>query len=82
MRHDQLDMFVPDKTGKACSSQFHCTQVFSTLLHRCYIASKLLEDDMGESLKHEDFKNWDYDLEAIDGSLVVKHKRVFNNFLN
>ena len=29
---------------------------------------------MGESLKHEAFNNWDYDLEVIDGSLLVKHK--------
>ena len=43
---------------------------------RCYIAARLLEDDMGESLKHEAFNQWDYDLEVVDGSLLVKHKNI------
>ena len=39
----------------------------------CYSAPKALEEDCHESLRCEDFKNWSYSIDNVDGSAVIRH---------
>ena len=40
----------------------------------CYVYPRTLEDELGESLSLNGWDNWGYDIEIVDGSIVVKHK--------
>ena len=40
----------------------------------CYVYPRTLEDELGESLSLKGWDNWGYDIEIVDGSIVVKHK--------
>ena len=39
----------------------------------CYIAVKRIEDAMGEELRDEEFKDWYYSIENVDGSSCIRH---------
>ena len=39
----------------------------------CYSAPRALEEDCHESLRCEDFKNWSYSIDNVDGSAVIRH---------
>ncbi|XP_066929206.1 2-hydroxy-3-oxopropionate reductase-like [Clytia hemisphaerica] len=39
----------------------------------CYSPAKIVEDATGVRLQDEGFKNWEYSVEDVDGSLVVRH---------
>ena len=39
----------------------------------CYSAPRMLEEALGESLRCEDFKDWSYSIQNVDGSSVIRH---------
>ena len=39
----------------------------------CYSSAKMLEDNLNESLHCEDFKEWTYSIDDVDGSAVIRH---------
>ncbi len=39
----------------------------------CYSFPKTLEDALKENLRCDDFKNWKYSIDDIDGSAVIRH---------
>ena len=57
----------------------HCSQIYLRALCKygadapCYIPVKLLEETMGESLQCEDFKDWSYSIQSLDGSSAIRH---------
>jgi len=60
----------------------HVQQMFNRGLSKygpdapCYIPAKLIEDDCGESLQNDAFKDWHYSIENVDGSAVIRHKGI------
>ena len=40
----------------------------------CYVYPRTLEDELNEPLSLNGWDNWCYDIEVVDGSIVVKHK--------
>ena len=40
----------------------------------CYVYPRTLEDELNEPLSLNGWDNWGYDIEVVDGSIVVKHK--------
>ncbi len=40
----------------------------------CYVYPRILEDQLGEPLSLKGWDNWGYDINVVDGSIVVKHK--------
>ena len=61
-------------------------QIYNRALYKygpeggCYIIPKLLEDELGESLRAPGFENWTYSLEDVDGTLQVRHKNIKTEF--
>ena len=39
----------------------------------CYSSVKMLEESLNQSLHCEDFKNWSYGIDNVDGSAVIRH---------
>ena len=39
----------------------------------CYSSAKLLEESLKEDLRCEDFKDWYYGIDNIDGSSAIRH---------
>ena len=39
----------------------------------CYSTPKMLEENLKEDLRCEDFKNWSYSIQNVDGSAVIRH---------
>jgi len=54
-------------------------QIFHHTMYRygdtapCYSSAKMLEDNLNESLHCEDFKEWTYSIDDVDGSAVIRH---------
>jgi len=54
-------------------------QIFNRTMYKygenapCYSAPKALEEDCHESLRCENFKNWSYSIDNVDGSAVIRH---------
>lgn len=42
----------------------------------CYSSAKMLEDNLNESLYCEDFKDWTYSIDDVDGSAVIRHHNI------
>lgn len=42
----------------------------------CYSPAKLLEETLGECLQREDFDNWSYSIDNVDGSSVIRHNGI------
>lgn len=57
-------------------------QIFHHTMYRygetapCYSSAKMLEDNLNESLYCEDFKDWTYSIDDVDGSAVIRHHNI------
>lgn len=60
----------------------HVQQIYNRALYSygesapCYSPPKMLEDALMENLRCDDFKNWSYSIQNIDGSAVIRHHGV------
>ena len=39
----------------------------------CYSAPRMLEDALKTDLRCDDFKDWSYSIESVDGSSIIRH---------
>jgi len=39
----------------------------------CYSAPRMLEEALKTDLRCEDFKDWSYSIESVDGSSIIRH---------
>ena len=39
----------------------------------CYSPPRMLEESLGESLRMEEFNDWSYSVDNLDGTAVVRH---------
>ena len=57
----------------------HAMQAYNTALSKygdeapCYIPPKMLEEACHTDLRCEEFKDWEYSIQNVDGSSVIRH---------
>ena len=39
----------------------------------CYSAPRMLEEALKTDLRCDDFKDWSYSIESVDGSSIIRH---------
>ena len=57
----------------------HAMQAYNKAMYKygddapCYIAPKMLEEALQTDLRCEEFENWEYSIQNVDGSSVIRH---------
>ena len=81
-KDNQLLQDIARQYGVPIELMGHVQQMYNRALSMygpdapCYSPAKIVEDATGERLQHEAFNGWDYSVENVDGSLVIRHENI------
>ena len=78
-KDNQLGYDMAKKYGVPIELMGHAQQILNRAQYTygddapCYSAPKMLEEALKTSLRCEDFKDWSYSIQDVDGSSNIRH---------